>query len=220
MGRLSMGLDQVTSVLAVRHGETAWNRETRIQGQLDIPLSPLGAAQARRLAQALDGQGVEVIYASDLARARQTADAVAQQLGLAVQLEPGLRERGFGLFEGLTWAEIETRWPAESERWRRRDPQFAAQGGEGLQDFYARSVAAVEALASRHPGQTVLIVAHGGVLDCLYRAAARQSLQAARTWTLGNASINRLLYSQSGLTLVGWNDDNHLAGLSLDDTAA
>lgn len=215
-----MGLDQVTSVLAVRHGETAWNRETRIQGQLDIPLSPLGAAQARRLAQALDGQGVEVIYASDLARARQTADAVAQQLGLAVQLEPGLRERGFGLFEGLTWAEIETRWPAESERWRRRDPQFAAQGGESLQDFYARAVAAVEALASRHPGQTVLIVAHGGVLDCLYRAAARQSLQAARTWTLGNASINRLLYSQSGLTLVGWNDDNHLAGLSLDDTAA
>lgn len=215
-----MGLDQVTSVLAVRHGETAWNRETRIQGQLDIPLSPLGAAQARRLAQALDGQGVEVIYASDLARARQTADAVAQQLGLAVQLEPGLRERGFGLFEGLTWAEIETRWPAESERWRRRDPQFAAQGGESLQDFYARSVAAVEALASRHPGQTVLIVAHGGVLDCLYREAARQSLQAARTWTLGNASINRLLYSQSGLTLVGWNDDNHLAGLSLDDTAA
>jgi probable phosphoglycerate mutase len=215
-----MGLDQVTSVLAVRHGETAWNRETRIQGQLDIPLSPLGAAQARRLAQALDGQGVDVIYASDLARARQTAEAVAQQLGLAVQLEPGLRERGFGLFEGLTWAEIETRWPAESERWRRRDPQFAAQGGESLQDFYARAVAAVEALASQHPGQTVLIVAHGGVLDCLYRAAARQSLQAARTWTLGNASINRLLYSQSGLTLVGWNDDNHLAGLSLDDTAA
>ncbi|WP_397534405.1 histidine phosphatase family protein [Roseateles sp.] len=215
-----MGLDQVTSLLAVRHGETAWNRETRIQGQLDTPLSPLGAAQARRLAQALDGQGVDVIYASDLARARQTAEAVAQQLGLAVQLEPGLRERGFGLFEGLTWAEIETRWPAESERWRRRDPQFAAQGGESLQDFYARAVAAVEALASRHPGQTVLIVAHGGVLDCLYRAAARQSLQAARTWTLGNASINRLLYSQSGLTLVGWNDDNHLAGLSLDDTAA
>ena len=215
-----MGLDQVTSVLAVRHGETAWNRETRIQGQLDIPLSPLGAAQARRLAQALDGQGVDVIYASDLARALQTAEAVAQQLGLAVQLEPGLRERGFGLFEGLTWAEIETRWPAESERWRRRDPQFAAQGGESLQDFYARAVAAVEALASRHPGQTVLIVAHGGVLDCLYRAAARQSLQAGRTWTLGNASINRLLYSQTGLTLVGWNDDNHLAGLSLDDTAA
>lgn len=217
---MSLGLDQVTSLLAVRHGETAWNRETRIQGQLDIPLSPLGAAQASRLAQALDGQGVDVIYASDLARARQTAEAVAQQLGLEVQLEPRLRERGFGLFEGLTWAEIETRWPAESERWRRRDPQFAAQGGESLQDFYARAVAAVEVLASRHPGQTVLIVAHGGVLDCLYRAAARQSLQAARTWTLGNASINRLLYSQSGLTLVGWNDDNHLAGLSLDDTAA
>lgn len=217
---MSVGLDQVTTVLAVRHGETAWNRETRIQGQLDIPLNPLGLAQAQRLAQALDGQGLHAIYSSDLARARQTAEAVASLQGLTVLLDAGLRERGFGMFEGLTWAEIETRWPTESERWRRRDPEFAAQGGESLQDFYGRAVATVETLAARHPGQTVLIVAHGGVLDCLYRAAARQSLQAARSWTLGNASINRLLYSQSGLTLVGWNDDNHLAGLSLDDTAA
>lgn len=217
---MSVGLDQVTTVLAVRHGETAWNRETRIQGQLDIPLNPLGLAQAQRLAQALDGQGLHAIYSSDLARARQTAEAVASLQGLTVLLDAGLRERGFGMFEGLTWAEIETRWPTESERWRRRDPEFAAQGGESLQDFYGRAVATVETLAARHPGQTVLIVAHGGVLDCLYRAAARQSLQAARSWTLGNASINRLLYSQSGLTLMGWNDDNHLAGLSLDDTAA
>lgn len=217
---MSVGLDQVTTVVAVRHGETAWNRETRIQGQLDIPLNSLGLAQAQRLAQALDGQGLHAIYSSDLARARQTAEAVANLQGLTVLLDAGLRERGFGMFEGLTWAEIETRWPAESERWRRRDPEFAAQGGESLQDFYGRAVATVETLAARHPGQTVLIVAHGGVLDCLYRAAARQSLQAARSWTLGNASINRLLYSQSGLTLVGWNDDNHLAGLSLDDTAA
>lgn len=217
---MSVGLDQVTTVVAVRHGETAWNRETRIQGQLDIPLNSLGLAQAQRLAQALDGQGLHAIYSSDLARARQTAEAVANLQGLTVLLDAGLRERGFGMFEGLTWAEIETRWPAESERWRRRDPEFAAQGGESLQDFYGRAVTTVETLAARHPGQTVLIVAHGGVLDCLYRAAARQSLQAARSWTLGNASINRLLYSQSGLTLVGWNDDNHLAGLSLDDTAA
>lgn len=213
-------LDRVTSILAVRHGETAWNRETRIQGQLDIPLNSLGQAQALRLAQALSEQAIDAIYASDLSRARQTAEAVATQRALPVQTDASLRERGFGRFEGLTWAEIEEQWPAECGRWRRREPDFAAPGGESLTQFYERAVRAVENLARRHPGQTLLIVAHGGVLDCLYRAAARQPLQAPRSWTLGNAAINRLLYSDAGLTLVGWNDDQHLAGLSLDETAA
>jgi probable phosphoglycerate mutase len=213
-------LDRVTTVLAVRHGETAWNRETRIQGQLDIPLNSLGQAQARRLAQALDGQRIDAIYASDLVRAGETAGIVAERLGLEVCSDQGLRERAFGIFEGLTWAEVEERWPAESERWRRRDPEFGAEGGESLQGFYARAVAAAERLVLGHPGQTVLLVAHGGVLDCLYRAAARQPLQAPRTWLLGNATINRLLYTGQGFNLVGWNDDKHLDGLSLDEAAA
>lgn len=213
-------LDRVTTVLAVRHGETAWNRETRIQGQLDIPLNPLGQAQARRLAQALEGQGIDAIYASDLLRADETARIVAERLGLAVSSEQGLRERAFGIFEGLTWAEIEERWPAQSERWRRRDPDFGAEGGESLQGFYTRVVTAAQRLVVEHPGQTVLLVAHGGVLDCLYRAAARQPLQAPRTWQLGNATINRLLHTPQGFSLVGWNDDKHLDGLSLDETAA
>jgi probable phosphoglycerate mutase len=213
-------LDRVTTVLAVRHGETAWNRETRIQGQLDIPLNALGRAQAQRLAQALADQPIDVIYASDLGRAGETARIVASRLGLDVRSDPGLRERAFGVFEGRTWAEIEERWPAESERWRRRDPEFGAEGGERLQDFYARAVAAAQRLAAGHPGQNVLLVAHGGVLDCLYRAAARQPLQAPRTWLLGNATINRLLYTGQDFNLVGWNDDKHLDGLSLDEAAA
>lgn len=213
-------LDRVTTVLAVRHGETAWNRETRIQGQLDIPLNALGRAQAQRLAQALADQPIDVIYASDLGRADETARIVAELLGLEVRSDPGLRERAFGVFEGKTWAEIEERWPAESERWRRRDPEFGAAGGERLQDFYARAVAAAQRLAAAHPGQSVLLVAHGGVLDCLYRAAARQPLQAPRTWLLGNATINRLLYTGQDFNLVGWNDDKHLEGLSLDEAAA
>lgn len=213
-------LDRVTTVLAVRHGETAWNRETRIQGQLDIPLNSLGQAQARRLAQALEGQPIDAIYASDLVRAGETANIVAERLGLKVSSDQGLRERAFGVFEGLTWAEIEERWPAESERWRRRDPEFGAEGGESLQGFYSRVITTAERLVTSHPGQTVLLVAHGGVLDCLYRAAARQPLQAPRTWLLGNATINRLLHTGQGFNLVGWNDDKHLDGLSLDEAAA
>lgn len=215
-----MGLDSVTTVLAVRHGETAWNRESRIQGHLDIPLSPLGLAQAQRLAQALAGEPLDAIYASDLGRARQTAAAVAERVGLPVQEDAGLRERGFGCFEGLSWSEIESRWPEQAQRWKRRDPEFGAEGGERLRDFYARAVGAVERLAQAHPGQTLLVVAHGGVMDCLYRAGRRLALEAPRSWTLGNASINRLLYTPAGLSVVGWNDDLHLDGLSLDEHAA
>ena len=210
----------VTRILAIRHGETAWNVDTRIQGQLDVPLNDKGRWQATRVAAALADEGITALYSSDLQRAWQTAQPLAEATGLAPRPERGLRERAFGVFEGLTWAEIEERWPAQSERWRRRDPEFGAEGGERLQDFYARAVAAAERLVQRHPGQTVLLVAHGGVLDCLYRAAARQPLQGARSWVLGNAAINRLLYSEQGFALVGWNDDRHLEGLSLDETSA
>ena len=91
-----------------------------------------------------------------------------------------------------------------------RDPEFDADGGETLSAFYSRSVTTARRLAARHPGQVVALVAHGGVLDCLYRAATRVALDAPRTWQLGNASINRLLHSAEGLVLVGWNDNAHL----------
>jgi len=202
--------DSVTRVLAIRHGETAWNLASRIQGQLDIGLNNTGLWQARRLALALADAGVSALYASDLKRALQTAQAVSARTGLPVVTDSGLRERAFGIFEGQTYADIERRWPAQSRRWRQRDPAFGAEGGETLAAFYDRSVACATRLAASHPGETIALVAHGGVMDCLYRAATHAGLQAPRTWQLGNASINRLLYSPEGLTLVGWNDALHL----------
>ncbi len=200
----------VTRIVAIRHGETAWNVDTRIQGQLDVPLNDKGLWQAQRLAEALAGEGIEAIYASDLQRAWQTAQPLAQVCGLTPRPERGLRERAFGVFEGLTWAEIERDHPEASERWRRRDADFGPTGGERLADFYARCVACATRLAQQHPGEVVALVVHGGVLDCLYRAAARVELNAPRTWQLGNASINRLLHTPQGLTLVGWADTGHL----------
>ena len=105
-----------------------------------------------------------------------------------------------------------------SERWRRRDPDFGAPGGETLRDFFDRSVATVTRLAAAHPGQTIAVVSHGGVMDALYRAAARVALDAPRSWQLGNASINRLLYTPQGFTLVGWSDTYHLEDNSLDES--
>jgi 2,3-bisphosphoglycerate-dependent phosphoglycerate mutase len=212
-----MPLDSSTRILAIRHGETAWNRDTRIQGHLDIPLNEFGLAQASRLTEALQSETLDAVYCSDLARARQTAQGLAASAGLPLHEEAGLRERSFGIFEGLTWQEIALRWPEQSLRWRQRDAEFGAEGGETLAAFYARCIAMITRIAAAHPGQTVVIVAHGGVMDCLYRAATRLALDAPRSWTLGNAAINRLLYSPEGFSLIGWNDDAHLQGLSLDE---
>ena len=201
---------EATRLIVLRHGETAWNVDTRIQGQLDIGLNATGVRQAQQLGEALADETVAAIYASDLARARDTALAVARPLGMEVVAEPRLRERAFGQFEGRTFADIEANSPDEARRWRTRDPDFEPQGGESLIVFRRRVTAVASELAARHPGALVVLVAHGGVMDVLYRAATGQELQAPRTWHLGNAAINRLLWTPQGFSLVGWGDIAHL----------
>ena len=208
-----------TRIIAIRHGETSWNVDTRIQGQLDIPLSANGRWQAERLAHALRGEPIQAIYASDLTRAWETAQYLSQTHDRQVIKEPGLRERGFGDCEGKTFAEIAALLPEQSMRWRRRDPEFSPRGGESLVALSARVVEAAERLAARHPGEQIALVGHGGVMDVLYRAATRLDIQAPRTWALGNAAINRLLWTPEGFTLVGWADTQHLNDDALDDAA-
>ncbi len=201
---------QATRILVARHGQTAWNAATRIQGQLDIGLNDVGRWQARRLALACADEAFDAVYSSDLARAHDTAQALATEAGLEVRADRGLRERAFGVFEGLTYAEVESRFPEQARRWRQRDASFGPAGGEALQVFYERAVATVTALAARHRGQHIAVVAHGGVLDALYRAATHVALDAPRSWQLGNAGINRLLAGDEGFVLVGWADTSHL----------
>ena len=206
-----------TRIIAIRHGETSWNVDTRIQGGLDIPLNQTGRQQAARLALALKDDPITAVYASDLTRAWETAQYLGRTLSLPVTPESGLRERGFGDFEGMTFAEIEALLPDQSQRWRKRDPHFAPAGGESLLALNQRVVEAAGRLAARHPGELIALVGHGGVMDVLYRAATRLHIQAPRTWTLGNAAINRLLWTPEGFTLVGWADTQHLEGEALDD---
>lgn len=202
---------EATRIIAIRHGETAWNVDTRIQGQLDIGLNERGRWQAMRAAQALAGEVLASIYSSDLERARDTAQAIARVSGHQVATHEGLRERGFGRFEGRTFAEIESQWPEDALRWRKRDPLFAPpDGGEHLVAFRERVVSAASDLAARHLGEQIVLVAHGGVMDILYRAATGQDLSAPRTWELTNAAINRLLWTPGGFTLVGWGETQHL----------
>lgn len=212
--------DGATRLIAIRHGETAWNADGRLQGQLDIPLNARGQRQAACLAEALRHEDLAAIYSSDLCRARATAQALAGPLGLAVHTDAGLRERCFGVFEGATREEVALRWPEERVRWQSRDPEHTPPGGESLRVFSARCVASASRLAQAHPGQTIALVCHGGVLDSLYRAATGQALDAPRTWLLTNAGINRLLHSGGRFTLVGWSDTSHLAVLDAEDALA
>jgi probable phosphoglycerate mutase len=159
----------VTTLLLARHGETDWNRDGRWQGLSDTRLNDLGREQAEALAADLD-DAVDVVYSSDLARARETAEIVAARLGLEVRLDPRLRERGFGAWEGLTTAEIENRFAESHRRWRAGEGA-GAEDAEPFAAFAARIHAFLEDAVRQHPGQTVLVIAHGGSIRVIHALA-------------------------------------------------
>ena len=208
-----------TRIMAIRHGETAWNVDTRIQGHIDIPLNEHGQLQAERLAEALAAQDpLHAIYTSDLQRAHQTAAAVGKRLGLTPVTHQGLRERGFGAFEGKTFKEIEAELPEDAMRWRKRDPHWVPpKGGESLVTLDQRIRNTLNILAAKHSGEHIAVFAHGGVMDILYRIATGQDLLAPRTWALTNTAINRLLWTPDSVSVVGWADTSHLDEVSRDE---
>jgi len=201
---------QATRIIAIRHGETDWNAATRIQGHTDIALNANGVEQARQLGAALANEEIDAVYASDLSRAADTAQAIATHHKLTVHTHTGLRERHFGYFEGLTWAAIAAKHPKDALAWRSRDTHFAPAGGESLVALKARVVNTLNELAAKHIGQHIVIAAHGGILDQLYRLANNLDLQTKRDWHLGNAAVNRLLWTPESLSLVIWGDTGHL----------
>jgi probable phosphoglycerate mutase len=209
-------MNRPTRLCVVRHGETEWNAGKRIQGQIDIPLSALGHAQARATGNALLGEGFAAIYSSDLVRTRQTAEATAHLAHIPLQLDPGLRERHYGIFQGLTYAEAALRHPDEYARHKARDPRFVPKGGESLLDLAARIGSACEVIVRRHAGQAVALFTHGGVLDILYRQAAGQPLTTPRDFAIPNCAINWFEIVNGCWTLLSWAERDHLAG-TLDE---
>lgn len=209
-----------TRIIAIRHGETAWNADSRIQGQRDVGLNETGRWQARRVGEALAGEPISAVYSSDLGRAHETALEIADVTGIPVVRHEGLRERSFGMFEGKTFDEIHQNWPEHAQNWRRRVPDWQPpEGGESLLELRERVHRTVVALAARHPGEQIVVVAHGGVLDALYRLATGQEVNSPRTWELPNGAINRLLWTPEGFSLVGWSDTQHLDQDLADDAA-
>lgn len=204
-------------LVLVRHGETPWNRDRRLQGHIDIDLNEEGRRQARAVAVRLARERVDALYTSDLRRARKTADAIALACGVAVQPDPGLRERNYGVLEGHRLDELNERFPVEYAQWQARIPEARIERGETLSAFYTRICTTIEHIARQHAGQRVVLAAHGGVLDCAYRLATGAPLQARRSWDLLNASVNCLRFEDGRFTLMSWADVSHLVSAGLDE---
>ncbi|HEY9447796.1 MAG TPA: histidine phosphatase family protein [Burkholderiales bacterium] len=200
----------MTEVILVRHGETLWNQQGRMQGQRDSPLTELGVRQARLLAGRLKDVSFAALYSSDLGRAYRTARSIADETAHEIVADTRLRERHFGIFEGLTNAEIEVRYPGHYERFASRDPEFAMPGGESALDFRERCLACMEEIAIRHAQTSVVVVAHGLVLDALYREALGMKLGQARGFPLLNCSVNTFRYESGRWKVVAVCDVAHL----------
>jgi 2,3-bisphosphoglycerate-dependent phosphoglycerate mutase len=174
----------VTTILLARHGETDWNSERRWQGHADQPLNDIGREQARELAETLTGRAVDVVYSSDLLRAHETALIVADRLGLPVEVDAGLREVDVGDWAGRLVSEIENADPEGFQLWRQG--RKAWNGGESYEEMGERVVGAVLRIAGHHPGQTVLIVTHGGSIRACRATAAGLDYAASRVSAIGS----------------------------------
>lgn len=212
----------MTEIWLVRHGETPWNAERRVQGWEDIDLNQTGIDQARALGRHIKklgqaGQPLDAIYTSDLKRAHATAQTVATEVNLPLNIHPGVRERHFGVLQGLVYDEMDAHAPEAAAVWRSRDPNAELPGGESLGFFHNRVVSAIDEIAARHVGQRVMVVSHGGAMDIIWRHANQVSLQVPRQAPLLNASLNRLKVSPQGWSVIRWGDVDHLADGTQND---
>ncbi len=209
-----------TRLCLIRHGETDWNTERRFQGHTDIPLNARGELQARQMAQALKNIKItfDVLYTSDLKRAADTANAVAQLFSVEAQVESTLRERHFGALQGLLISEAPLIRPDIWQAHSTRNLDHELEGGESIQQFALRVQNALDMIQERHSGKTILLVSHGGTLEMMYRIASNQALSTERAVSVPNASLNWITHRQGeGWSVEQWADTRHLNGPALEN---
>ncbi len=210
-----------TTIIAIRHGETEWNKVGKQQGHLNSDLSGLGILQAKAMAGELVKFQIDHFYSSDLGRAVQTSSIISETIGLEFISDKRLRERNLGILQGLTKREFEEKHPDDSARMKSNDPDYRIPDGESIHDRFRRTVSCIEDLSRQHSGKTILVVAHGGVLMSFIHKALDIPLTSKRNFSLFNGSINTFSIFDDGIwRLDTWGDVSHLrsSGLSaLDD---
>ena len=197
----------------VRHGETVWNREGRIQGHTDVALSERGLEQARLLAQRLECVRLDAAYSSDLCRASGTAAVILEGRGVPLNPTPRLREYHKGAFEGMTEAELRARFPAEYPGYVAKDLDYAPEGGESTRGVSARMTAVINEIKERHLSDDVLVVGHGGSLRAAMMALLGMSMDANWRFVFGNCTLSIVDTYHDNAVLRLFNDGSHLNGL-------
>lgn len=199
-----------TRLLLVRHGETDFNAEKRFQGQMDIALNANGRLQASALAKKLAHELIDIVVTSDLIRASETSAIVMAGRGVEIVEDGRLRELNFGTWEGMTYTEIQDSDPQALSTWEGDLMYMAPPGGETVSQFSSRVRSILRAIQAKYAGQTILIVAHGGVLQLLL--CTLLGLSADRFWQFGlkNASLSEVTLHQAGAIIQSVNDTSHL----------
>ena len=206
-----------TTLLAIRHGETLWNEEKRYQGHGDSPLTETGRNQVAALGRRMKKIRVDALISSDLGRAQETASIVADYTGHPLELDSRLRERNYGVLEGLTVHEIKARHSKILNQLNSDDPDYIIPEGESHRQQYQRNVEFIEELLTKRSGATVAVVAHGGVLDSIFRYIARLPLDQPRCFSTINASLTIIthgsFYGTACWVIETWGDIGHLDGI-------
>ena len=192
----------MVKVVFVRHGQTEWNVSGRYQGQSDVALSAAGLAQAEKLAEGFPVAHLDAVYASDLVRARVTAETVAKNFGLPVQLEPAFRELSFGDWEGLTYEEVVASWPDAMRNFLAHPDILEVPHGESFPAVQQRALKRLHELLQQHEGQTIMIAAHGAVLRTMLVAALHMPLQYLWSIRQFNTAVNIVRYDTDGSPTV------------------
>lgn len=214
-----MLLMTTTRLCLIRHGETTWNAEKRLQGHTDIPLNARGEIQARQMAQALKNTNLafDALYTSDLKRAVDTANALVQLFGIKAHVESALRERHFGALQGLSTEEAPLLRPDIWKAHLSRELNHELDGGESIHQFALRVQGVLDSIQQQHAGKTIVIVSHGGTLDMMYRLASNQALSTERVASVPNASLNWIAHNGDSWTVEQWADTRHLVGHALEN---
>jgi probable phosphoglycerate mutase len=206
-----------TTILAIRHGETVWNSEKRYQGYGDSPLTETGRNQASALGRRLKRVQIDKVISSDLGRAQETASLVTDHTGHSVEIDSRLRERNYGVLEGLTVPEIKTRYADVLNQLDNNDPDYLVPEGESHRQHHRRIVSFMEELISKRSGAIVAVVAHGGVLDSIFRYVAHLPLEQPRCFIITNASLANIshgnYYGTIRWVINSWGDTGHLDGI-------
>lgn len=210
-------VEMESRIIAVRHGETKWNREEIIQGHLDSSLTSLGKKQALAAAEGLKYFKIDSFYASDQGRAVNTAGIISEAIGMGFKKTEKLRERAHGIFQGLTREEIRNCFPEDAAKYENRDFHFKMQGGESIGELTWRAVSCLQEIAFENMGKTALVVTHGGVLVALFNHVFDIVSAGRKKYSVKNGSLSGFIITdQFEWKLEFWNDTGHLRRMNID----